>query len=121
MQQLFENWRNYIKENKFYISIDKIIPTEELGHGKDHDCPSTECEEIIKNKMIDMENGTFEPIQVCNQKPVVTARLSSVKDYSPTPKTGQSEPFFYILDGHHRYEAAKRLGLSKVPVIKVQK
>jgi len=34
MKLLFETWRKYLKEGTFYISIDKILPTEELGHGK---------------------------------------------------------------------------------------
>ena len=121
MKLLFENWRQYLKEGTFYISIDKILPTEELGHGKEHDCPSEECEEIVQSKMVDIQKGNFEPIQVCNQKPVVTARLSGKEDYTPAPKSGQEEPFFHVLDGHHRLEAAKRLGLIKIPVIRIQK
>ena len=121
MKLLFENWRQYLNESVFYISIDKILPTEELGHGKGHDCPSEECEKIVQSKMIEIDQGIFEPIQVCNQKPVVTARLSGEKDYTPAPKSGQEEPFFHILDGHHRYEAAKRLGLAQIPVMRTQK
>lgn len=116
-----ESRREYLNESVFYISIDKILPTEELGHGKDHDCPGEECEEIVQSKMSDIEQGNFEPIQICNQKPVVTARLSGKEDYTPAPKSGQEEPFFHILDGHHRLEAAKRLGLDKIPVVQVQK
>ena len=121
MKLLLESWRQYLNESVFHISIDKILPTEELGHGKDHNCPSEECEEIILSKMSDIEQGNFEPIQICNQKPVVTARLSGKEDYTPAPKSGQEEPFFHILDGHHRLEAAKRLGLDKIPVVQVQK
>ena len=110
-----------LQEGAFYVSIDKVLPTEELGHGKDHDCPSEDCERAIQDKMMAIEQGNFKPIEVCNQKPVVTARLSGVEDYTPAPKSGQDEPFFYVLNGHHRLEAAKRLGLSKIPAIQVQK
>ena len=79
------------------------------------------AKKIVQSKMIEIEQGVFEPIQVCNQKPVVTARLSGDKDYTPAPKSGQEEPFFHILDGHHRYEAAKRLGLNQIPVVRTQK
>jgi len=68
-----------------------------------------------------IQKGNFEPIQVCNQKPVVTARLSGKEDYTPALKSGQEEPFFHVLDGHHRLEAAKRLGLIKIPVVRTQK
>jgi len=121
MKLLLENWQKFLEENIVYISIDEILPTEELGHGKDHDCPSQECEEIIQNKMTDIEQGNFEPIQVCNQKPVVTARLSKEEEYTPAPKSGMKEPFYYIIDGHHRLEAAKRLGLAQIPVVRTQK
>ena len=120
MKRLLKNWQKYLKE-VFSVSIDKILPTEELGHGKEHDCPSEECELEIKKKMIEIEKGIFEPIHVCNQKPVVTARLSAKKDYIPTSKSDVTEPFFYVLNGHHRLEAAKRLGLAKVPAIRIQK
>jgi hypothetical protein len=120
MKQLFENWRRYINEAVFYVSVEKLLPTEELGHGKDHDCPSQECEDIIKTKMSEIESGVFKPIEICNQKPVVTARLQGQDDYSPAAKSGLDEPFFHILNGHHRLEAAKRLGMKKVPVKKVQ-
>jgi len=121
MKLLLENWREYLQENIIYISIDKVLPTEELGHGKDHECPGVECEKIIQSKMTDIEQGSFEPIQVCNQKPIVTARLSGQEDYVAPPKSEQEESFFYVLDGHHRLEAAKRLGLDKVPTIRSQK
>ena len=121
MKLLLENWNRFLNESIIYISIDKLLPTEELGHGKDHDCPSRDCEQQIQMKMSQIESGEFEPIQVCNQKPVVTARLSGEQDYDPASKSGQSEPFLYVLDGHHRLEAAKRLGLGKVPVVRVQK
>ena len=121
MQKLFENWRQYLNENAFYVSIDKIIPTEELGHGKEHDCPSEECETIIQDKMAAIQQGNFEPIEVCNQKPIVTARLAGSEEYTAPSKSGQSEGFFYVLNGHHRLEAAKRLGLADIPIIRTQK
>ena len=120
MKRLFENWRKYLNEGTFYASIDTVLPTEELGHGKEHDCPGEKCEQQIQKKIQQIQDGNFEPIHVCNQKPVVTARLQGKEDYSPTPKTGQEEPFLYVLDGHHRLEAAKRLGIRKIPVRKVQ-
>ena len=109
-----------MNEDIFYVSIDKILPTEELGHGKDHNCPSENCEQQIQNKLQQIQTGNFEPIHVCNQKPIVTARLQGEESYLGVPKTGQSEPFLYVLDGHHRLEAAKRLGMKKVPVRRVQ-
>ena len=117
---LMEDWRKYLKEGVFYAPIDTVLSTEELGHGKDHDCPSQECEDIIAEKEALIKAGKFEPIEVCNQKPVVTARLQGKEDYEAAPKSGQEEPFFYVLDGHHRLEAAKRLGMKKVPVRRVQ-
>tara|TARA_R110001583_G_scaffold6509_1_gene32974 strand:- start:311 stop:664 length:354 start_codon:yes stop_codon:yes gene_type:complete len=115
-----ESWRRYLKEGVFYAPINTVLPTEELGHGKDHDCPSEECEQQVQIKIQQIQNGDFEPIEVCNQKPVVTARLQGKEDYEAAPKSGQEEPFFYVLNGHHRLEAAKRLGMKKVPVRKVQ-
>ena len=120
MKLLFENWRQYLKEDTFYAPINKILPTEELGHGKDHDCPSEECERQVQIKIQQIQNGDFKPIDVCNQKPVVTARLQGEEDYEAAPKSGQEEPFFYVLNGHHRLEAAKRLGMEKVPVRRTQ-
>ena len=121
MKLLLENWRKYLNETVVYVSIDKLISTEELGHGKDHDCPSKECEAVVNDKMASIQSGQFEPIEVCNQKPVVTARLAGKEDYEAAPKSNISEPFFYVLNGHHRLEAAKRLGLKKVPVRRTQK
>ena len=121
MKLLLENWRQYLNENVAYVSIDKVLPTEELGHGKDHECPSEDCEAIVQSKMAAIKQGEFEPIQVCNQKPVVTAKLAGQEDYTAPPKSKESESFFYVLDGHHRLEAAKRLGLKKIPVISIQK
>ena len=120
MKLLMENWRKYLKEDVFYLSPEQILPTEELGHGKEHDCPSEDCERQIEIKIQQIQSGEFEPIHVCNQKPVVTARLEGEEDYTPAPKSGQAEPFFYVLNGHHRLEAAKRLGMEKVPVRRVQ-
>ena len=120
MKLILENWRGYLNENIFYVSIEKLIPTEELGHGKDHDCPSEECEQQIQIKMQQIQGGELEPISVCNQKPVVTPRLQGKEEYMPAPKSGQDEPFWYVLNGHHRLEAAKRLGMEKVPIRRTQ-
>ena len=116
-----EQWRGYLKENITYVSIHQILPTEELGHGKEHECPSIECEDEIQAKIKAIRDGNFEPIQVCQQKPIVTARLQGDEDYEGAPKTGITEPFFYVLDGHHRFLAAQRLGLTKIPVVRIQK
>jgi uncharacterized ParB-like nuclease family protein len=135
MKLLLENWRKHkkylkdhpymepdgLQEGSFLVSIHKVLPTEELGHGKDHDCPGEDCESIINDKITSIQQGNFEPIQVCNQKPVVTARLSGKEDYEAPEKSDQDEPFYYVLNGHHRLEAAKRLGLDKIPVVQVQK
>jgi len=121
MKNLMWQWKKYLNESIFHVSIDQLIPTEELGHGKKHDCPSQECEKNIQIKMDQIGNGLFKPIEVCNQKPIVTARLQGDKNYSPAPKSGQDESFYYVLDGHHRLEAAKRMGVKKIPVIKIQK
>ena len=48
MQLLFESWRQYLKESVFHVKIELLLPTEELGHGKDHVCPSQECENLIQ-------------------------------------------------------------------------
>jgi len=121
MKLLFENWRKYLTENVTSVSIELLIPTEEMGHGKEHECPSGQCEVEIQKKMQQIEAGDFPPIHVCNQKPVVTHKLQGQEDYTPAPKSGIDEPFFYVLNGHHRLEAAKRLGLEQVPVVRVQK
>jgi len=119
MKLLLENWQEYNLEAKvFYVSISKIIPTEELGHGKNHDCPSKECDIAIAEKEAQIMSGHFEPITVCNQKPLNIARLA---DQDNGPKNPIEEPFYYVLDGHHRLEAAKRLGLTKIPVIRSEK
>jgi hypothetical protein len=120
MKLLLENWREYLIEDIFHIRVEELIATEELGHGKDHDCPSEECERQIEIKLQQIQSGDFEPISVCNQKPVVTAKLQGQGDYESPLKSGQGEPFWYVVDGHHRLEAAKKLGMEKVPVRRVQ-
>jgi hypothetical protein len=113
---ILENWRDYQEGPKpFYVSIEEVIPTEELGHGKDHDCPSKECERAIDAKIAKIMANKFEPILVCKKKPLNIARL---KDQDNGPKNPIEEPFYYVLDGHHRLEAAKRIGMRKVPVIR---
>ena len=37
MKLIMENWRGFLNESIFYVLINKVLPTEELGHGKDHD------------------------------------------------------------------------------------
>ena len=116
MKLLLENWREYQEGPQvFYVSIEEVIPTEELGHGKDHDCPSEECEDAIAKKEAQIMGGNFEPISVCKQKPLNVARL---QNQDSAPKNPIEEPFYYVLDGHHRLEAAKRIGLRKVPVVR---
>ena len=116
MKSLLENWRQYQDGPKvFYVAIEEVIPTEEFGHGKDHDCPSKECEVAVDEKIAQIMAGKFEPILVCKNKPLNVARL---KDQDNGPKNTIEEPFYYVLDGHHRLEAAHRLGLRKVPVIR---
>jgi hypothetical protein len=116
MKQLLENWREY-KEGPsvFYVDIEKLLPTEELGGGSEYECPGAECESAIDDKIAQIMGGNFEPITVCHQKPVNVARLKNKEDYAPPPKNPDEEPFYYILDGHHRVEAARRIGLLKVP------
>jgi uncharacterized ParB-like nuclease family protein len=113
MQLILESWRLYLNENVFYVSTHKLLPVEETGHGKEHDCPSQTCEEIIQQKMDQIKADNFEPIEVCNQKPVNPYRLQGKQS---APKTEFSEPFYHVLNGHHRLEAAKRMGIEKVPV-----
>jgi len=113
---LLENWRKFENGPKpFYVSIEEVLPTEEMGHGKDHDCPSKECDDIVAEKEAQIMSGKFEPILVCKQKPLNIARLQGQDSGRKNPI---EEPFYYVLDGHHRLEAAKRLGLRKVPVIR---
>ena len=113
MKLLLENWRKYLRENVFYVDINLLVPSEELGHGKGHSCPGAECDSIIQQKMIQMKDGNFEPLEVCNQKPVNSYR---VQGQDMAPKTGIKEPLYFVLNGHHRLEAAKKLGVQKVPV-----
>jgi len=108
---LFENWRQYLKEEVFYVNIEKLLPTEELGHGKSEE--GYETSSAIDDKAAEIEQGKFEPIEVCNQKPVNTYRI---QDSEQAPKSGEPEPFYHVLNGHHRLEAARKLGMSEVPV-----
>jgi hypothetical protein len=110
---IMENWRQYLNENIFYVDINTLLPSEETGHGKDHDCPSSTCNDIIQQKIDLIKQGDFEPIEVCNQKPVNSYRIQGKET---TAKTGMAEPFYFVLNGHHRLEAAKKFGLQKVPV-----
>jgi hypothetical protein len=115
MKALIENFQqSFEKPKPFYVSIELVIPTEELGHGKDHDCPGRDCDVAVDEKIAKILAGKFDPITVCNKKPVNIARL---KDKLSAPKSDIEEPFYYVIDGHHRLEAAKRIGLRKVPVI----
>jgi len=111
MKLLLENWREFLKEDVFYVNIEKLIPTEELGHGKNEE--GYETSTSIDEKVTEIEQGNFEPIEVCNEKPVNTYRI---QDDQQAPKSGQAEPFYHVLNGHHRLEAARKLGMSKVPV-----
>jgi len=117
MKLLLENWRKYLTENKevFYVDVNLLLPTEELGHGKEHNCPSQECDAVVEEKMVEIESGHFKPIEVCNQKPVKTYRAQGL-DVGQAPKSGMVEPFYHIMNGHHRVEAAKRLGILQVPI-----
>jgi hypothetical protein len=113
MKLIMENWRKYRENNIFFVDTSSLVPTEELGHGKDHDCPSSECTSIIKSKMKEMKSGTIKPLEVCNQVPVNTYRI---QDQPKAPKSGISEPVYFVLDGHHRLVAAQKLGIEKLPV-----
>ena len=113
MKLLLERWNKYLNEGVFYVNISKLLPAEELGHGKDHDCPSKTCDDIIQQKMNLISAGNLEPLEVCNQKPVNPYRTQGQE---MAPKTGITEPFYFVLNGHHRLEAAKKLGIKKVPV-----
>ena len=117
MKLLLENWRKFLTEDKdvFYVNISLLLPTEELGHGKEHDCPSKECETAVQEKMDAIQGGEFKPIEVCNQKPVKPYRLQGQGE-ELAAKSGMGEAFYYVMNGHHRLEAATRLGLSEVPV-----
>ena len=103
----------------FYVSVEELIPMEELGHGKPHECPSQECESVINDKVGEIMAGNFDPITICKQKPVSRSGPYAEKEKlsSKSPIEG---PFYYVLDGHHRLEAAKRIGIRKIPVIRVE-
>jgi len=110
MKLLLENWREFLNENIFYVSAASLLPSEELGHGKNDE--GYDAEQAVAEKMQQIQQGQLEPMEVCHQKPVNTYRLVD----SPMEKGGQVEPFYYVLDGHHRLEAINRLGIDKVPV-----
>jgi|TARA_R110000796_G_C14194701_1_gene390992 hypothetical protein len=115
MKLLLENWREYLNENVFYVNAAQLLPAEELGHGK-HD-EGYDVEQAVAEKMQQIQQGNLNPIEVCNQKPVNPYRLAD----KPMEKSGQAEPFYYVLDGHHRLEAINRLGIDKVPVYLTKK
>ena len=117
MKLLLENWREYLIENKdvFYADVNLLLPTQELGHGKNHECPSEECEAIIQSKMNDINSGKIKPLEVSNKKPIRPYRIQTL-DVGKAPKSDIEEPFYHVLDGHHRLEAAKRLGAKELPV-----
>ena len=102
-----------ISENDmFYVNIHHVLPTEELGHGKTG-YPEYNTATAIGEKLAEIEGGNFEPIEVCNQKPVNPYRI---QDKVLANKSGEAENFYYVLNGHHRLEAARRLGMKQVPV-----
>tara|TARA_Y100000310_G_scaffold135693_1_gene134570 strand:- start:1134 stop:1511 length:378 start_codon:yes stop_codon:yes gene_type:complete len=117
MKLLLENWRKYLTEDKtvFYVDVSLLLPTQEQGHGKDHDCPSAECEAVIQSKMNDIKSGNIEPLEVSNKKPIRPYRIQSL-DVGKAPKSEVEEPFYHVLNGHHRLEAAKLLGVKELPV-----
>ena len=110
MKLLFENWRKFLNEGIFYVNAAQLLPAEELGHGKNDE--GYDVEQAVAEKMQQIQQGKLEPIEVCNQKPVNPYRLAD----KPMEKSGQAEPFYYVLDGHHRLEAINRLGVERVPV-----
>ena len=123
MKSIIENWKIYLNDDKdvFHVDINQLIPTEELGHGKDHHCPDIDCMEIVQQKMDLIKNGDFEPIEVCNRKFINSYHLQSNMDIMlfliVVPiKDNIKQPFYFVLNGHHRLEAAKRLKMQKVPV-----
>ena len=117
MKLLLENWRKYLVENKdvFYVDVSLLLPTQEQGHGQGHECPSKECEAKIQSKMKAIESGNIEPLEVSNKKPIRPYRIQSL-DVGKAPKSDIEEPFYHVLDGHHRLEAAKKLGVKELPV-----
>ena len=108
--RIVENWRKFMNEGIFYVSATQLLPSEELGHGKNDEGYDTE--QAVAEKMQQIQRGKLEPIEVCNQKPVNPYRLAD----KSMEKSGQAEPFYYVLDGHHRLEAINRLGVERVPV-----
>ena len=108
--RIVENWRKFMNEDIFYVSATQLLPSEELGHGKNDEGYDTE--QAVAEKMQQIQQGKLEPIEVCNQKPVNPYRLAD----KSMEKSGQAEPFYYVLDGHHRLEAINRLGVERVPV-----
>tara|TARA_R110000824_G_scaffold310689_1_gene497948 strand:- start:431 stop:799 length:369 start_codon:yes stop_codon:yes gene_type:complete len=115
MKLLLENWREYLSENIFYVRTSQLLPSEELGHGKNDE--GYDAEISVEEKLQQIKQGQIEPLEVCNQKPVNPYRLAD----KSMEKSGQEEPFYYVLDGHHRLEAINRLGISKVPVYLTKK
>ncbi|MBT5148434.1 MAG: ParB N-terminal domain-containing protein [Flavobacteriales bacterium] len=118
MKLLLENWRQYLNENVFYVDIERLLPTQEQGHGevgKGHDCPSAECEAHLQSKMDLIASGKIPPLEVSNKKPIRPYRIQSLPT-GKAPKSDVEEPFYFVLDGHHRLEAAKRMGVDKLPV-----
>jgi len=101
-----------VNEGVFYVNAARLLPTEELtkpGGGYD-------TEKAVEEKIQQIQQGQLEPIEVCHQKPVNTYRLAD----KPMEKSGQAEPFYYVLNGHHRLEAINRLGIQKVPIYLTQ-
>jgi len=115
MKLLLENWRKYLNENVFYVDIERLLPSQEQGHGKGHLCPSPECEDTLQAKISDIESGNIEPLEVSNKKPIRPYRIQSLP-VGKGPKSDVDEPFYFVLDGHHRLEAAKLMGIDKLPV-----
>ena len=119
MKILMESWRGYLEESRetILVPIDKILPTEELGHGKEHDCPGAECDKIVREKEAEIKRGNFEPIHVSRHKPIETARLQGKEDFTPSEKSPTPEPFFHIINGHHRLLAAQNLAMTEIPCV----
>jgi hypothetical protein len=117
MKLLLENWRKYLAEDKevFFVDVNLLLPTQEQGHGKDHECPSEDCEAVIQSKMNDIKSGNIKPLEVSNKKPIRPYRIQSL-DVGKAPKSDIEEPFYHVLNGHHRLEAAKLLGIKQLPV-----
>ena len=114
MKLLLENWRKFVNEGVFYVDAAQLLPSEELGHGKND--PGYDLEQAVEEKVQQIQQNKLEPIEACHQKPVNTYRLAD----KPMEKSGQAEPFYYVLNGHHRLEAINRLGIQKVPIYLTQ-